>query len=56
MKPAENGQPEHQTQVEEISLALGLVWAHLNFKDNLMSHFFNKLEQLSNAMILTCFW
>lgn len=23
MKPAENGQPEHKTQLEEISLALG---------------------------------
>lgn len=29
MKPAENGQPEPKTQLEEISLVLGWVWAHL---------------------------
>lgn len=28
MKPAENGQPEHKTQLEEISLALGWLYTH----------------------------
>lgn len=30
MKPAENGQPEHKTPLEEISLALAWVWTCLN--------------------------
>lgn len=30
LKPAENGQPEHKTQLEEISLALGWVYTYSN--------------------------